>query len=116
MTPEGRIKEKIDAILTKYPVYVFKPVQFGLGGAGLDYHCVIRVADTPVAFFIEAKKPNGTATDRQKELMGKLRREFRCNVFIVDGPLGLNMLEDWLHKLTKAAQNDTGKRAVHAQY
>lgn len=114
MTPEGLVKAKVDALLKKYPVYIFKPVQMGLGAAGLDYHCVVRLADTPIAFFIETKKAGGKPTDRQDELIGKLRRDFRCNVFIIDGIFGLHQLEEWLNKITRAADNDTGAR-VHRQ-
>src|SRR6516164_4237640 len=95
-TPEGRVKDKIDAILAKYAVYYFKPVQMGIGAAGLDYHCVVRVGDTPVAFFIEAKREGGKTTARQEELINKLRRDFRCNVFLVDSPFALSMLDEWL--------------------
>lgn len=112
MTPEGKVKAKIDELLAKYPVYVFKPVQFGLGAAGLDYHCVIKIGDTSVAFFIEAKKPGGEPTVRQKELIGRLRRDFRCNVFAIDSVYDIHTLKDWLDKVARAADNETTTR-VH---
>ena len=110
-TPEGRVKEKIDAVLDRYRVYYFKPVQFGLGASGLDYHCVIRSGDIPLAFFIEAKKPGGETTPRQNLLKERLRRDYRANVFIVDGYFSLGMLEEWLQKITRADSDDTRRKA-----
>lgn len=113
MTPEGRVKVKIDAILAKYPIYVFRPVQFGMGKRGLDYHCVIRIGDTPVAFFIEAKEPGKDLTELQKDLANELRRDYKANVFKIDGPYGLNLLEEWLSKVHKAQQNDTAAKSYN---
>jgi len=110
MTPEGLVKRKVDALLAKYPVYYFKPVQMGLGSAGLDYHCVVRVGDTPVAFFIETKRPGGKPTDRQEGLIRRLRGEFRANVFVIDGIHGLGQLEEWLKRLGRAVDNETANR------
>lgn len=40
MTPEGKVKAKIDAILKKYNVYYFKPRGTGMGRSGIpDYVC-----------------------------------------------------------------------------
>lgn len=104
MTPEGQIKAKVDAILKKYPVKVFKPVQFGMGGDMLDYHCLVRMGDTPVAFFIETKKPGKDPTSRQQNTIDELRRDYRANVFVIHDPFGygLIMLDNWLSKVTKA--------------
>ena len=104
-TPEGKVKRDVDALLAKYPVYVFKPVQQGLGAAGLDYHCVICVNGSPVAFFIETKRPGGKPTDRQEGLIKRLRSEFRCNVFVVDGFIGFNSLEEWLKKVGRSDEH-----------
>ena len=109
-TPEGRVKEKIDVVLTRYKVYYFKPVQFGLGASGLDYHCVVRVGNTPVAFFIEAKEPGKEPTPRQRELMDRLRRDYSANVFKIDGFFSLGMLEEWLMRITRAEQDDTRRK------
>jgi hypothetical protein len=114
VTPEGRIKVKIDALLKKYSVYVFKPVQFGMGKRGLDYHCVVRIGDTPVAFFIEAKGPGKDLTEIQQNLTDELRRDYKANVFKIDGPYGLNLLNDWLSRICKAQANDTAaKQYLH---
>jgi hypothetical protein len=47
MTPEGRLKTKVDAILSTYQetglvMWVFKPVQSGYGTRALDYLCCVR--------------------------------------------------------------------------
>lgn len=61
MTPEGKVKQKIDALLKLYGAYYLKPVQNGMGAAALDYHGVHR----GYGFVIEAKAPGEHMTDRQ---------------------------------------------------
>ena len=55
MTPEGKVKARIDRLLKSYgdDLYLFKPVQSGFGTRTLDYlGCILG------GFFaIEAKRP-----------------------------------------------------------
>jgi hypothetical protein len=108
-TPESQIKGRVSAMLKKYGVYYFMPVQQGYGAAGLDYHCVVKVNGMPIAFFIETKRTGGKTTARQDELIGRLRRDYRVNVFVIDGYIGLGVLEDWLKKVgdTNAPYDNT---------
>lgn len=40
MTPEGRTKKVVKALLKEHGVYYFMPVQSGYGSPGLDFHCI----------------------------------------------------------------------------
>jgi hypothetical protein len=107
MTPEGRVKKNIDRILKSFPfVYPFKPVQFGTGAAGVDYHCVTRYGDLCLGFFIEAKKPGGEPTSRQDTFLRERRDNQRAMTFVVDddptinqGAGGIEELVKWLEQI-----------------
>lgn len=114
MTPEGRVKRKVSAVLKSFPsVYSFMPVQHGLGASGLDYHCVVGklfhiglvVEMVPVAFFIETKKPGGVPTARQEDFMAERRKGQNARTFIVDEDptigkgTGLEDLALWLGQI-----------------
>lgn len=63
MTPEGRVKAKVNKALGTLPAaYRFMPVQNGMGAPGLDYFCCIG------GFFIaiETKVDGKDLTDRQR--------------------------------------------------
>lgn len=97
MTPEGRVKARVDALLKKYGVYYFKPVQNGMGSPGLDYHCCIKGA----AFFIEAKAPGKRPTPRQEETIKQMVRAGGV-VWIIDGDAhDFYKFEAWLIAVTK---------------
>jgi hypothetical protein len=43
VTPEGRIKAKVKALLKRYGIWFFYPFSFGAGTAGIpDIVCIIR--------------------------------------------------------------------------
>jgi len=91
MTPEGRIKKRVSALLDQYGCYRFMPVQSGFGKAGLDYHCCVK----GMAFFIETKAGNKRPTPRQEETIKQIQRAGgRC--FVVNGVEGMDTLETWL--------------------
>lgn len=100
-TPESKVKTKVKALLDKYDVYYFMPVQTGIGAAGLDFHAVIYADNRPIAFFIETKRQGAEPTDRQEYLIKRLTHRYRCNVFVIDGPFGLKQLQEWLEQVTK---------------
>jgi hypothetical protein len=91
MTPEGKIKAQIDALLKAHGAYYLKPVQNGLGAPGLDYHGIHR----GLGFVIEAKRPGGEPTPRQYQTLEKARYAGGA-AFVIDGPHGLALLEEWL--------------------
>jgi hypothetical protein len=116
MTPEGRVKSKITAILKSYPsVYYFMPVQHGLGASGLDYHCVVGklfrfsmgAELIPIAFFIEAKKPGGEPTPRQEDFAKERREKQNAITFVIDEDpsikkgKGLDKLVYWLDEIER---------------
>ena len=71
MTPEGRVKAKVDRALKKHfgvRCYPFKPVQNGMGAPGLDYYCCI--AGLFVA--IETKVPGKGLTPRQSDTRSQI--------------------------------------------
>jgi hypothetical protein len=114
MTPEGRVKKNISRILASFPfVYSFMPVQYGMGASGVDYHCVagkyyqigFLVEMLPIAFFIEAKKPDGEPTDRQRDFLKDRREKQNCKTFVIDEDPsigkgdGLSELTLWLQEI-----------------
>lgn len=81
MTPEGRVKAKINRELKKLQrLYRFMPVVNGLGAPGLDYFLCAG------GWFIglEAKAPGKKPTDRQQHTMKQIT-DAHGLVFVVDG-------------------------------
>ena len=116
MTPEGRVKRAVSTLLKSYPsVYCFMPVQYGMGAAGVDYHCVVgklfqigAVADmVPIAFFIETKKPGDHPTPRQAEFIKARKEQQNARTFVIDEDPTINKgkgLEDlalWLGEIER---------------
>lgn len=91
MTPEGKVKAKIDVLLKQYGAYYLKPVQNGMGAPALDYHGIHR----GVGFVIEAKAPGKEPTDRQLRTMKAIWAAGGA-VFVIDGDHGLTLLAQWL--------------------
>lgn len=90
MTPEGKVKRTVSALLKSYKsVYYFMPVQNGMGAASLDYlgSCNGR------AFAVETKKPGGKPTARQ-ELTIAAMKQGGMAVFVIDGDV--TELRNWL--------------------
>jgi hypothetical protein len=98
-TPESRIKSRINPVLKRHNVYALMPVQHGLGAAGLDYHCVVRVENLPIAFFVEAKDFLKPTTLRQDEFMADREKHQSAPSFVVDDEPTLKRLEQWLIRL-----------------
>lgn len=84
MTPEGKVKKEVKRILESFGVYFFMPVQMGLGAAGLDFHCVVRMGDMACAFFIETKAPGKEVTDRQNTFIDDRRKQQCARTFVID--------------------------------
>lgn len=98
MTPEGKVKARVKAVLAQYGVYYFMPVQAGLGAAGVDFHCVMRWRELAIAFFIETKALDEPLTDRQELFLKKRREEQNAKTFIIDDDWGVKDLIAWLEK------------------
>jgi hypothetical protein len=63
-TPEGKVKDLLKRrFRAAFPsVYLFMPVQNGLGAPALDFYGIVD----GFAFAIETKKPGGKLTSRQE--------------------------------------------------
>lgn len=56
MTPEGRVKVKVNKALSSLPqAYRFMPVQNGMGAPGLDYYCCIAGRFVAIETKVEGK-------------------------------------------------------------
>lgn len=84
MTPEGRVKAVINALVDVYikrgDVYKFMPVPGGFGPSSLDY--ILCVQGKFVA--IEAKRPGGKATARQHFIARQIKQAGGIVMFIED--------------------------------
>ena len=79
MTPEGLVKKEINKILDMFPLYRFMPVPSGYGQSSLDY--LVCAKGTFVA--IEAKKPKGTPTPRQRAQLREIEQA-GGDTFVID--------------------------------
>jgi hypothetical protein len=97
MTPEGKVKRKINALLKSYgpKIYYDMPVPGGYGKRALDY---IGCVDGKY-FSIEAKKPGGKPTEIQHQTI-KSMREAGAIVFVVSNDEELAQLEYFLNAHT----------------
>lgn len=93
-TPEGKVKEKIDAVLEAAPFCRFdKPVVSPYGKAMLDY-----IGCSKGRYFeIEAKRAGKEPTARQEARMKEVLAA-GGNAFFIDGENGqLEALDSWLN-------------------
>lgn len=100
MTPEAKIKRQISMLLRNYhgSIYYLMPVAGGFGASGLDYvgFCC------GLGFAIEAKRPGGVPTDRQRGTIEAMERA-GAKVFVIDGEEGLEKLYLWITTVVKNA-------------
>src|SRR5690606_41709217 len=57
MTPEGRVKEKVKALLRRYGAYYFMPVQYGYGAPSVDFLVCHQGFFAAIETKAEGKKP-----------------------------------------------------------
>jgi hypothetical protein len=91
MTPEGRVKNKVRAVLNQYApgVWYFMPVQNGMGKPALDF----IGAAWGQAFAVETKAPGKKPTPRQDGTIAAMALAY-YKVFVIDGDT--TELETWL--------------------
>lgn len=91
MTPEGKVKARVKALLKQHGAYWHMPVQNGLGAPSLDF-----IGCHQGRFFgIETKAENKQPTPRQAMTMKEMEAA-KGTTFLVNEVTGLSLLEDWL--------------------
>lgn len=97
MTPEGKIKVRINKLLDSYEnVYRFMPVPSGYGKPSIDYLCCVD----GIFLGIEAKAPGEYPTPRQQAALDDIRVAGGAT-FVVNDDVSLEALETFLHTVTK---------------
>lgn len=92
-TPEGKVKEAVKKVLTKYGAYWHCPVQNGMGAPSLDFICCFH----GWYFGIETKAPGKKPTLRQMNTMEKIKAAGGF-VFVIDGDT--SELENWMDNVS----------------
>lgn len=94
---EARIKAKIKKVLDNYRdyIYYYMPVPTGYGRTSIDYlgFCC------GLGFGIEAKRTDGTLTDRQIATIQQITK-VSVPVFIINNDERLAELDNWLQTVT----------------
>lgn len=90
MTPEGKVKQDVKALLKKHGAYWHMPVQNGMGDPALDFHVCHRGR----YLGIETKRPGGVLTPRQEQTRRRIEAA-GGTVLVIDGT-NLEALEFWL--------------------
>lgn len=89
MTPEGKVKEAVSALLKKFGAYYEMPVPGGYGKSGLDYQGCFHGK----YFAIETKAPGKKPTPRQVLTIAQIQKA-GGKVFVIDGDC--SELQRWL--------------------
>lgn len=94
MTPEGKVKAKVNRRLAAYPaIFKFMPVQMGMGIPGLDYFLCVGGKFAAV----ETKVKGKHLTPRQLQTKETIEKA-GGKVFVVDDDASLDVLMKWVHK------------------
>jgi hypothetical protein len=98
MTPEGKIKARINKLLDSYEghMYRYMPVPSGYGKQSVDY----LVCVDGLFVGIEAKKPGERPTARQDGVLEDIRAA-GGSTFVVNDDASLEVLERFLHDVIK---------------
>ena len=94
MTPEGKIKQKINHVLNKYGAWSHMPVPTGFQAKTIDY--IVCCKGWFIA--IEAKKPGGDATTRQDFILNMIRNAGGLT-FVINSDEGVQALDKALGEL-----------------
>lgn len=95
MTPEGKVKKDVEAILKARNVYYFFPAANGYGRAGIpDIICCVN------GFFlaIECKAGKGTTTALQDRELDRIRKAGGAAIVVRDW-IDMKLLRDIIFKL-----------------
>lgn len=105
MTPEGKVKKKVTALLRRYEpdLWFFMPVPGVYGAATLDYIGWFKGAP----FVIETKAPGKKPTDRQEIALHKTEYAGAA-AFVIDGDEGVKELEQWCEYVSNHIKSDRG--------
>ena len=100
-TPEGKVKNKIKAVMTPHrpQLYWYMPVPGGYGAPSRDFIGFIHGR----AFGIEAKAPGKKPTKRQILTMTQMRTA-GAKVFLIHDDRSLQEFDDWLLLATLSAR------------
>jgi hypothetical protein len=92
-TPEGKVKAKVNKLLSQYPVYRYMPVPGGFGVQTLDY----LICHNGRFAAIETKAPGKQPTAIQHNVIREMRAA-GAEVFVIDGEdsVGFKRLSAWL--------------------
>jgi hypothetical protein len=101
MTPEGKIKAKVDAVLKRHGVYYLKPVQMGMGKPGLDYHCIHHGH----GFAIETKAEGKYPTPRQNRTIKDIQ-DAGGSAWVISNDPGVAGLDTWLTAIEGGNRDD----------
>lgn len=93
MTPEGKVKAKVKALLAKHGAYWLMPVQNGMGSPALDFHGCHQGR----AFFIETKAGDKQPTPRQVVTIASVEKA-GGKAFVVNEVSGFDELRCWLEE------------------
>lgn len=89
MTPEGKVKEKIKALLKKHDIYYAMPIGTGFGNSGVpDFLCCVN------GFFVavEAKAGRGKPTALQEKNMRDIEAAGGRALVVSDDPTSQEVL------------------------
>ena len=90
-TPEGKVKDRVRAVLKAHEVYYHQPVMNGMGAPSLDFICCSRGR----YFGIETKAGNKVTTPRQA-LTAESIATAGGKVFLINETSGMDELQEWL--------------------
>ena len=93
MTPEGKVKAAIKAVLKELGAYQHWPVQNGMGAPCLDCHGCYR----GIYFAIEAKAPGKVPTPRQEETIKRIAATGGL-VMVISSIEGVQDIPTWLEE------------------
>lgn len=88
-TPEGRVKDKIKAVLKKHGAYFFMPVQNGYGTQTVDFLCCVKGR----FLAIEAKAPGKKPTGRQEDVLAEVMAAGGTAIWLDDKVMEVEQLE-----------------------
>jgi hypothetical protein len=95
VTPEGKIKKKVTAVLKKHGCYYFMPVQTGFGKKTLDY----LICHGGYFFAVETKAPGKSPTALQQATIREIKAAGGTS-FVIDSEEGANLLDRFLEKIS----------------